>query len=301
MKTIAVTGATSMIGVALIKECIEKHISVLAFVRANSRNISRIPDSSLVRILECDLSEMESFNVASKYTADVFIHLGWGFTDKNGRNDCEKQLVNIQYTLDAVHLAKRLGCKRFVGTGSQAEYGIPNKLLKSDTPVSPLIPYGVTKYAAGRLSAIECEKEQIEYIWVRVLSIYGKNDNTGTLIHTLVANAKNNIPMGLSGCKQIWDYLFEDDSGAAFLAIAEKGVPGKIYNLGSGDGRPLHEFVEDIIEIVNPGYKPDYGKYPYSPVQPMYLLADITDLKKDTGWEPEISFEDGIKKIIAES
>lgn len=300
MKTIAVTGATSMIGVALIKKCIQNNIAVLAFVRSGSRNMERLPCSSLIRILECDLREMESFNVSNKYSADVFIHLGWDFTDKTGRNDCQKQLQNVQYTLDAVHLAKRLGCKRFIGAGSQAEYGTPNKLLKSDIPACPLIPYGVAKYTAGRLSAMECQKEQIEFIWVRVLSVYGKNDNSGTLIKTLIENAENNIPMGLSGCEQMWDYLFEDDAGAAFFGMAEKGINGKIYNLGSGKGKLLREFVEDIVGIVNPVYKPDYRKYPYSPTQPMYLVADITDLEKDIGWEPEVSFKDGIKRIIAE-
>jgi UDP-glucose 4-epimerase len=297
MNSIAITGATSMIGVALIKKCIAKRIKVLAVVRAKSSNLVRIPVSPLVQILECDLNEMISFEVG-KYTADVFVHLGWGFTDKSGRNDCEKQLRNVQYTLDAVHLAKRLGCKRFVGAGSQAEYGTPNVKLTSETYVNPIIPYGVAKYTAGKLSRMESEKIGIEHIWVRILSVYGPHDNKGTLVSQLVYNATHNIPMGVSGCEQTWDYLYEDDAGDAFVAIAEKGIPGKIYNLGSGNEKPLREFVEDIIEIINPGYKPEYGKYPYSSVQPMYLCADISDLKKDTGWEPLTNFSQGIRNVL---
>lgn len=286
---IAITGATSMLGVATIKQCIQKNISVLAFVRKNSANIKRLPESSLVKLVECDLSEMADFD-ADGLSSDVFIHFGWAFTDKIGRNDVSKQLQNVQYTIDAVHLAKRLGCKKFVGAGSQAEYGTPNVPLKADTPVNPLIPYGVAKYAAGRLSAMECKKEGLEYNWVRILSIYGPHDNEGTLLKQLIYNAKNNIPMGLSGCEQIWDYLHEDDAGAAFVAVAEKGIDGKIYLLGSGVGRPLKEFVQDVIDVVNPEYKPEFGKYPYSPTQPMYLVADVSELKKDTGWEPNSSF-----------
>ena len=291
--TLAITGATSMLGVATIKNCISKNISVLAFVRKGSSKIERLPSSPLVEIVECDLAQMKDFDV-DKLSADVFIHFGWAFTDKTGRNDVSKQLVNVQYTIDAVHLAKRLGCHKFVGAGSQAEYGTPNVILKADTPVNPLVPYGVAKYAAGRLSAMECKKEGLEYNWVRILSIYGPHDNEGTLLNQLVYNAKNNIPMGLSGCEQIWDYLHEDDAGAAFVAVAEKGIDGKIYPLGSGVGRPLKEYVQDVISVVNPDYKPEYGKFPYSPTQPMSLVADVSELKQDTGWKAETSFFKGI-------
>lgn len=287
--TFAITGATSMLGVATIKICISKNISVLAFVRKGSSKIKRLPSSPLVKIVECDLAQMKEFEDNS-LSADVFIHFGWAFTDKIGRNDVTKQLENVQYTIDAVHLAKRLGCRKFVGAGSQAEYGTPNVILKADTPVNPLVPYGVAKYAAGRLSAMECRKEGLEYNWVRILSIYGPHDNEGTLLKQLVCNAKNNIPMGLSGCEQIWDYLYEDDAGEAFVSVAEKGVDGKIYPLGSGVGRLLKEYVQDVISVVNPNYKPEYGKFPYSPTQPMFLQADITELVKDTKWMPRKDF-----------
>lgn len=282
---LAITGATSMLGVATIKNCISKNISVLAFVRKGSSKIEHLPSSSLVKIVECDLAQMKYFDCKG-LTADVFIHFGWAFTDKIGRNDVSKQIENVQFTIDAVQLAKRLGCRKFVGAGSQAEYGTPNVTLTADTPVNPLIPYGVAKYAAGRLSAMECKKEGLEYNWVRILSVYGPHDNEGTLLNQLVYNAKNNIPMGLSGCEQVWDYLHEDDAGAAFVAVAEKGVDGKIYPLGSGVGRPLKEYVQDVISVVNPDYKPEYGKFPYSPTQPMYLVADVSELEKDTGCMP---------------
>ena len=139
---LAITGATSMLGVATIKICVLNNISVLAFVRKDSSRIKRLPLSPLVKIIECDLTQMKEFEDNS-LSADVFIHFGWAFTDKTGRNDVLKQLENVQYTIDAVHLAKRLGCRKFIGAGSQAEYGTPNVRLKADTPVNPLISYGV--------------------------------------------------------------------------------------------------------------------------------------------------------------
>lgn len=295
--TVAITGATSMLGIATIKECINQSINVLAFCRPNSKNLSRIPESEFVKIIECDLEMMKNYEV-NNLSADVFIHFGWTFTDKEGRNNPSKQMMNVQFTLDAVSLANRLGCKKFIVAGSQAEYGTPNTILTSDTFVNPVVPYGVAKYAAGKFSKIECSKLGMEHIWVRILSVYGTNDLPGTLISQLIYNAKNNIPMGLSGCGQIWDYLYESDAGKAFIAIAKNGVDGKIYTLGSGVGRQLSDYVKEIIEIVNPSYKPEIGKYPYSSTQPMKLVADISQLTHDTGWKPQVNFAEGIQSIM---
>lgn len=295
--TIAITGATSMLGTAAIKECVKQNITVIAFCRKDSKNIYRIPISESVKVIECDLDKMKDFSV-QEFSADVFIHLGWAFTDKAGRNNSKKQLINVQYTLDAVELSKRLGCTKFIGAGSQAEYGIPNMILKDNTSVDPIVPYGVAKYAAGKLSRIECKKFAMAHIWVRVLSVYGMNDSEQTLIKQLIKNAHNDIPMKLSTCKQKWDYLFEDDAGRAFIDIARRGIDGRVYNLASGVSRPLEDFVNDVIAVVNPDYnKAEFGKYPYNKTQPFILQADITELTKDTGWQPKVEFTEGIRMI----
>jgi nucleoside-diphosphate-sugar epimerase len=82
------------------------------------------------------------------------------------------------------------------------------------------------------------------------------------------------------------------------LAIGEKGASGKIYCLGSGAGKPLKEYLEIIKYLVNPEYQPDYGKIPYTEKSIKYLCADISELIADTGWRPEISFEEGIRKML---
>jgi nucleoside-diphosphate-sugar epimerase len=301
MKSIALTGATSMIGIALIKQCIQNNIAVLALIRPGSLRRNRVPDSDLVAILEYNLDNFTGLNIPVNVTLpiDVFYHLGWDDTDKTGRYSCEKQLKNIWYTLTAVSFAKKLGCTKFIGTGSQAEYGNTLRPLNGDVPVNPEIAYGVAKYAAGKFSKIECEKLDLEHIWVRILSVYGRNDNDDTLIKTFIDKCKNNQSMPLSACTHTWDYLHEDDAGRALLYIGEKGIDGKVYCLGSGMGRPLKEYLEFIKNAINAKYRPDYGLIPYTEKSIKYLCADISELTADTGWKPEISFEEGIKMMIA--
>ncbi|GHT97795.1 CDP-abequose synthase [Spirochaetia bacterium] len=300
MNAIALSGATSMIGLALVKQYILNNVKVYALVRPGSPRINRLPASDLITVLEYGLDSLAGSDLPDAVTSevDVFYHVAWSDTDKIGRNSCDKQLLNIQYTLDAVHLAKKLGCKKFIGTGSQAEYGHASIPLNGTVPTNPEIAYGIAKYAAGKLAKIECEKLGLEYNWVRILSVYGINDSNDTLIKTFITNCKNNQPMGLSPCTHIWDYLYEDDAGRALFAIGEKGIDGKVYCLGSGTGKPLREYLETVKKIINPDYMPGYGEILYNDKSVTYLCADTSELTADTGWEPEVSFEEGIKKIL---
>jgi len=303
MKSIALTGATSMIGIALIKQCIQNNIKVIAFIRSNSSRLNRLPKSDLIKPINCDLEYIKNFDF-DKFDLkdiDVFYHFGWSHTDKQGRFDSNKQLENVNNTLSVVNFAKKIGCKRFIGAGSQAEYGRVNSFLTGETFVNPENAYGISKYAAGKLAKIECEKLGLEYVWVRILSVYGANDNEKTLLKDFIINCKENKPMPLGPCTHIWDYLHEEDAGRAFLDIGEKGLNGKVYCLGSGEGKQLKEYLEIIRNILNPLYKIKYGEIPYTEQSLMYLCADITEVTEDTGWKPEITFEYGIKRVIDNS
>jgi nucleoside-diphosphate-sugar epimerase len=301
MKTAVLTGATSMVGAALIKQCINYNVKVVALVRPGSSRLYRIPKSDLITIVDCDLNELSDFEKFAGILLNdsVFYHLGWKDNEKQYRDSCYKHLGNVQYAIDAVHLAKNIGCKRFVGLGGQDEYGHVFCPMNSMTPVNPVTPTGIAKYAAGRFSRFECERLNLEHVWVRLLSAYGINDHEDRLVKTFIKNCRNNIPMDLSPCTHIWDYLYEDDVGRALFMIGEKGIDGKVYTLGSGIGKPLKEYLEIIRKLVNPEYVPCYGKIPYNEKSFRYLCADVSELTGDTGWKPEVSFEDGIKNILS--
>lgn len=93
------------------------------------------------------------------------------------------QEPNIKYTLDAVNLAKRLGCRKFIGAGSQAEYGKVDTVITPDTPVNPLTAYGMAKYSAGILSGKLCKQLELIHIWTMIFSVYGCYDREGTMIN----------------------------------------------------------------------------------------------------------------------
>lgn len=98
--------------------------------------------------------------------------------------------------------------------------------------------------------------------------------------------------------EQKWDYLYSGDAAEAFALLGEKGVDGKVYVLGSGNARPLAEYIEELRRTAAPNGKVNIGAVPYGDKQVMFLCADISELQKDTGWKPATDFSDGIGKII---
>ena len=295
MKNIIVTGATGCVGSAVVRRVLAQCMQVTCLVHPGSRRLSNLPADERIRIVECAVSDYQTLQLDGTY--DAFIHLSWEKTFGASRDDAEVQTRNIQYTLDACQLASRCGCQVFVGAGSQAEYGVQSVDLTPDLPVKPESGYGIAKYAAGKLSAMLCKSLGIRHCWARILSVYGPHDGENTLISYVIRELQAGRSPELTKCEQLWDYLYADDAGEALLAIAEKGIDGKAYPLGSGRGRKLSDYIEVIRQTVNPAIAVRYGAKDYYPHQPMHLVADIQELTADVGWTPRVTFEDGIQHI----
>lgn len=294
-----VTGATGAVGMALIEELIARKIQTLVLCRGGSARNDRIPNSPYVKKVECSLDQMSKFQIPEGEKYDVFYHFAWSGTTGEVRNDMPLQNQNVAYTLDAVELASRLGCHTFIGAGSQAEYGRVEGKLSAQTPAFPENGYGIAKLCAGQMSRVLCEKKGMRHIWARILSVYGPYDGPNSMvmatIRKLMAGEKPSFTPG----EQIWDYLYSGDAAKAFVALAEQGISGKIYCLGSGQPRMLKEYIQAIRDAVDPEAELGLGEVPYAPKQVMYLCADVTELIEDTGIQAETSFDEGIRRTVA--
>ncbi len=298
---IIITGPTGAIGHALIEKCIKNNDEVLAICHRGSKRIKTIPDNPSVKILELDLSDYLAFsenydNSLGKY--DVFYHFAWGFTTGDGRNNIEQQSLNIQYAINAVKLANTFGCKIFVGAGSQAEYGRVEGLLKPDTPVHPENGYGIAKLCAGQLTRILCLQLGIRHIWTRILSVYGPFDGEGTLIISSLRKMLIGDDIPLTKGEQVWDFVYSSDAANAMYLLGKKGIDGKTYVIGNGKSDILKNYIITMKEKSLSDSLLKFGAIPYSKKQVMHLCADISELTKDTGFYPEVSFEEGIIKTI---
>ncbi len=319
MKRAIVTGATGMIGMALTKELLKNGYEVVCLVRPDSGRVSRLQAEvedfrqqenlqEKLHIVPLGLSELggidavdtinEAFGEAE--AADVFFHLGWEGTFGGARNDEVLQKKNLSNTLDAVWLAYKAGASTFVGAGSQAEYGrvADGVKLSAYIPTHPENEYGKGKLRAGIDSRAICKSLGMRHIWARILSVYGPGDGVNTMVMSgIISLLKGERPVYTKG-EQLWDYLYAGDAARALVAMAERGVDGRIYPIGSGSVRPLREYIEIIRDTVNPSAEVGIGEREYNEGQVMYLCADIDELTKDTGFVPATSFEEGIKITV---
>ena len=182
-----ITGPTGAVGTALCRELAARGIRVYAVCRPHSARLSAVPAHPLISVVECDISALEGLTDLIPQGADAFYHFAWAKTTGEGRNDMPAQIDNVRYTIDAVRVAAALGCRVFIGAGSQAEYGRVEGLLKPETPCFPENGYGMAKLCAGQMSRVEAAKLGLDHIWTRILSVYGPGDGAGSMISSVIA------------------------------------------------------------------------------------------------------------------
>ena len=295
MKSAIITGASGMIGRALIDYLIKNDVSVLAIVRDKEYN--DFPISDKFEIVKCNLEDLKSLELDKQY--DVLYHFAWAGTYGESRNQVYDQIQNVKYTLDAVELAKRSGCKTFIGSGSQAEYGRVDGIITPDSNTNPENGYGIAKLCAGQMSRILANKYGIKHIWTRILSVYGPFDKEHTMVMSSIKSmVDNNESLEYTKGEQIWDYIYSKDVAKAFYLLGNKGKDNQVYLIASGKTKHLYEYIEDIKDNINPDIKLKLGYKDYPDKQVMNLTADISGLKNDTGFEPDYSFDEGIKETI---
>lgn len=297
MKKVIITGATGMIGISLINELISKNIQVLAIVRENSNRIKNIPKNENIKIIECSLANLKNINIQEN-DFDVFYHFAWDGTFGDERNNQEKQDKNVEYTLDALKLAKRLGCKRFIGAGSQAEFGRVYGIINENTFSNPETEYGKAKLKAELESRKLAEDLKIKHIWPRIFSCYGPYDGTDTMIMMSIREMLNGNSPKYTLAEQNWDYIFSEDVATIFYLLGEKENIDEKYCIAYGETKKLSEYIENMRDIIDTSIKLKFGEIPYSQNQVMNLKADISKLEKDIGFRPKVRFEEGIRKTI---
>lgn len=292
MKKSIVTGAAGFVGYYLIKILSAHGYHTYSIVRPHSVHNERLSNLPGVELIEMDLSSKVLETVALPKGGDYFFNLLW---QPGGRYDFDAQMGNAMQALKMAKLAAELGCKRFVGIGSQAEYGATKELMSEDLQLHPFCAYGMAKVAACYLTKQLAAEANMEWVWGRIFSIYGQYEPEGRMLPYLLHSLRMGNNIALSSCNQNWDFLHGKDAGEALLALAERGRCGEIYNIADGRYRKLKDFVEEAAEVCGGNANVNYG---HDPVPFVSLQPVMDKLKKDTGWEPHVDFADGVKELV---
>ena len=305
-----------MLGSALVRRCEAEGDEVYAVLRPETGQIANLSGTGAVRVslaLE-DWKEHlteKTREAAGDIPCDILYHFAWNGTYGDSRRDPAQQQKNVEYTKTAFQTAAELGCSTFVGAGSQAEFGPYDIPLSDALEKRPVTEYGKAKLAAwqavlamaqGTTESGAAQKRTIRVNWGRILSAYGPGDHTYTLIGSTLRKLMNQEQAAFTKGEQIWDFIHADDAARAFSMIGDKGVHGKAYTIGCGEGRSLRTWLEELYTVVHDSYpdtpEPLFGAVPYFPDQVMHLVADISELTTDTGFRPEITFPEGIRRLV---
>lgn len=297
MTNVVITGATSFIGIHLINEWLKKDCIIYAIVRPNSERIKRITKSSRVKIIEKD---MVNYDELYKHIdkADIFYHLAWEGARVPYRDNKDIQKTNYLCSVKAFECAQKLGCKLFVGAGSQAEYGkIVGSATESDE-CCPTTEYGKEKLHTYVTLASLAELYNMRFIWTRIFSLYGKYDYPETLIMSTIDKMKRDETIQMTEGTQLWDYLYVEDAAKALVRLAEIECENGIYNIASGQARTLKEYVEEIKEILGSKSTVLYGAIPYGSNGPIELQANVTKIRNALALKETVCFSDGIRNVL---
>lgn len=296
MKKIVITGATSFIGVHLIRELLNNKFEIYAVVRPNSANLYRIPENDLVHVIELDMNDYDRL-CENTEKIDAFIHLAWEGVRAPQRDNELLQRRNYECALKALHAAFISGCKVFIGAGSQAEYGKMTGKVDETYSCSPITEYGKMKHLAFEKMKEEAEEKGIRFIWTRIFSLYGKYDYPGTLVMSAVDRMKRNEPIEMTEATQMWDYLYVVDAAKAIVHLLLSEDASGVYNLANGDVKPLRRFIEEIKVVLNSSSELKFGAIPYGEAGPIDLIPDNSKIMR-TGWFPETGFSAGIMEMM---
>ena len=303
MKKGLVTGGAGFIGSHLSRGLLAEGWEVHIVDNLSTGFKNNIPPAAKFTFM--DLSKDDFVQQLPRINFDAVFHLAAQSSGEISFDDPMYDLkTNCLSTLMLLDWCRKQNIKRFIYTSSMSIYGDQElQPVKEDAPLMPKSCYGVGKLASEGYVNIYSEMG-IKATSLRLFNVYGPGQNMENLRQGMVS-----IYMAyILEEKEIWvkgspdryrDFIYIDDVIDAYIKCLGDSVTfGKSYNVASG----VKTHVRDLVnaEIKAFGHKP--SKYPvkYSgstPGDTFGIFADITAIKKDTGWESRISLSEGLKKM----
>lgn len=291
-KYVLITGANGFIGKTLVKALLEKNYTVVALDIRFDKELSDNENVVCVNVLNRQVAELKDELLGREY-ACLYL-LAWAGTSGPLRADYEVQLNNVKITCDYIKLCKEIGCNRVIYASSINEMETYEYLQSDDIEPSGGYIYGTGKLAAHLMGETVAKLNQIDFIPVIITNIYGVGERSARMIYTSIKKLVNGEHCSFTQGYQMYDFIYITDAINSMIAVAEKGKPFNRYYIGSGEPKPLREFLIRMRDIVSPGSQIGLGDIPFKGIDISYDQFDLKKVERDTGYKNTIPFDKGI-------
>jgi len=280
---VLLTGATGFIGSNAARALVAAGHEVHAIVRPNSDR-SRLDPS--LRLVTGDL--LDSSFIPPPSSFDCCIHLAW-YVEPGKYLDSP---LNERWVEASLRLARTVGCPRFVAAGTCLEYALSDGPLRETSATGPR-----TLYAQSKLELLHAlQSLDMETAWVRIFYQYGPHEDPRRLVPYVINGLLRGETVKLVPGEQVRDFLHIEDVGTAVRAVAESQLTG-VVNIGSAEPVTIRDLALKIGDAIGRRELIALGAQPYSPFDPMHILADNTKLRS-TGWRPRYNLDSGLSATI---
>lgn len=297
MKRAIVTGAGGFVGRYLVKKLLHEGVEVIAVFRKGSTSIYNLESDEKLNIVELENENLSCLcELVDGKKIDVFYNLAWEGAAGPRRADYSIQLNNVKICLDYLIEADKIGCKKFISVGSIGEYMAELALDRNIT--SENFMYAFSKNYTNKLLKVMNNRVSCQIVWCTLANLFGVGDSTGNLVSYTINTLKDNNVPEFGPAMQPFDFLYIEDCAEALFLIGEKYIKSNDFFIGSGNPRPLKEFLNDIRDMVAPGVRLGIGKRQDDGTEYKYEWYSIDKLVKETGFRPKYGFREGIEKIV---
>ncbi|MDS0300136.1 NAD-dependent epimerase/dehydratase family protein [Halogeometricum sp. S1BR25-6] len=296
-KRILVTGGAGFIGSNLANYLAEDNdvVAVDDLYLGTPENLSSDVEFVDASVLDDDLPTED---------VDVLYHLAALSSYKMHEEDpTTGARVNIEGFVNAVEQARNDGCDTVVYATTSSIYGSRTEPSSESMDVMARTGYEASKLARERYAEYFHHHYDMHLAGMRFFSVYqgfgGAEEHKGEYANTVaqfahkIANGER--PELFGDGSQTRDFTHVDDIVRGLVLAAEHRLQG-IYNLGTSESYSFNEMVSMINDALGTDVEPAYVENPFE-VYVHDTMADYTKMHEATGWEPEVSFEEGVERV----
>jgi UDP-glucose 4-epimerase len=299
-----VTGGAGFIGSHLIEGLTAQGRGVRVLddfstgLRANLAGLSPAPE-----VIEGDVADPDTVARAVSGVEVVFHLAAVASVQRSVETPAVSHSVCATGTVHVLDAARRAGVRRVVFAASSSAYGMPHGPVQTEQdPLQPLSPYAAAKLASEMYLQAFATTYGLETVRLRFFNIFGPRQRadspySGVIALFTAALTAGRTPTVFGDGLQTRDFTYVSDVVQALLRAAEvTGISGQVYNIGTGRPVTVLELAAALNRLLGTNLTPQHAPPRAGDVR--HSCADISLARRALGYEPAVSFEDGLAHTL---